>query len=326
MKTILKGKMSTFGGPHDMGIKPDEGLALVDAGNYDEVVEYFLTSAPPNTTGLARRLDPQKYYLACRWDYATTPKRYLTKILVEVTNPSNNKTAHAKPVDWGPAAWTGRVADLSPGLATFLGLETDDICEVEIVHPGVELLNKQQHDIAEIASGPHLSVLTEAEIKVVFGNFEYKESSTTKGGIVITQPWPQNNLANITVPQLKGLPYYGGPSFSGNFICHNIISKPLQDAFIAIEQQGLHDLLLFWGGCHVPRHKSWNPNRGLSSHSWGIAIDINPQWNAYDREPASKGAEGSVVELVSIFESFGFAWGGYFSVQDGMHFEFARKQ
>lgn len=170
-----------------------------------------------------------------------------------------------------------------------------------------------------------MKVLSESEIVAEFGSFKFNESSTTKGAVNILPPWPQNNLIEITVPQLKGLPCYGSHDFSGKFACHKKIANPLQGAFAAIEQQGLKDLLLFWGGCHVPRHKSWDPSRSLSSHSWGIAIDINPNWNAYNREPASKGEDGSVVELVPIFESFGFAWGGHFKQQDGMHFEYAKK-
>jgi hypothetical protein len=41
----------------------------------------------------------------------------------EIARRKNGKTAQAKPVDWGPNERTGRVADLSPGLARFVGLE-----------------------------------------------------------------------------------------------------------------------------------------------------------------------------------------------------------
>jgi len=128
----IEGKMSTFGGPNDMGVGPHEGLALVNRSNFHLVEKYFLPYQPPGTTGLARRLNPQTHYIACRWDYGNAPKDYLIKTWVEVGNPNNGRSAQAKPVDWGPAEHTGRVADLSPGLAAFLGLETDDICTVEI--------------------------------------------------------------------------------------------------------------------------------------------------------------------------------------------------
>jgi hypothetical protein len=130
--------MSTFGGPLDTGVGPDEGLALVSKSNIDSLKEYFLNSQPPNTTGLARRLNPDSFYVACRWEYNIIPQETLLRSLAKVTNvtkghPSFGKLAMAQPIDWGPSEDTGRVADLSPGLAKFLGLCTDDQVEVTLL-------------------------------------------------------------------------------------------------------------------------------------------------------------------------------------------------
>jgi len=130
MKIYFKGRMSTFGGPHDFGVRPSEGLALVDAHNRHHYHEYFLGTQPAGTTGMARCLNPDKFYVACRWNYHMTPKHVLSTILVEVTNPANGNRAYAKPIDWGPNESTGRVADLSPGLARHLSLKTNDTVEV----------------------------------------------------------------------------------------------------------------------------------------------------------------------------------------------------
>jgi hypothetical protein len=116
MNIYFKGKMSTFGGPNDLGVTRSEGLALVTEHNKHHYAEYLMRHQQPGTTGLARDLNPEKFYIACRWDYSATPQSALLKILVKVTNPTNGRTAYAKPVDWGPNAATGRVADLSPGL------------------------------------------------------------------------------------------------------------------------------------------------------------------------------------------------------------------
>jgi hypothetical protein len=126
----LRGKMSTFGGPSDRGVGPDEGLALVNENELAEVSDYFLPEQPPGTTGLARRLNPAKPYIACRWDYGATPRDSLRKGVVKVINVRTGKFAFAKPVDWGPNEKTGRIADLSPGLAQALELTTDDEVEV----------------------------------------------------------------------------------------------------------------------------------------------------------------------------------------------------
>src|SRR5690349_7133021 len=131
----LDGKMSTFGGPGDTGVRPDEGLSLIDASDVAANPDLFLPAQPPGTTGLARRLNPQASYLACRWDLSATPKSFLRTIKVKVTNPANKKSADARPADTGPAIATGRIADLSPGLAATLGLKTDKTCRVAIPLP-----------------------------------------------------------------------------------------------------------------------------------------------------------------------------------------------
>ena len=130
----VEGKMSTFGGPHDLGMSPDEGLALFsNADLKDPKYSYlFLPAPPPGTSGLGRRLNPDQYYFACRWNYAETPKEFLRRALARVENPANGRTADARPVDWGPHPSTGRVADLSPGLAAVLGLNTDDVVRITI--------------------------------------------------------------------------------------------------------------------------------------------------------------------------------------------------
>ncbi len=129
----VRGKMSTFGGPEDRGVKPDEGLALIQPSQAQEFAPYFLQEQPRGTTGLARRLDPNASYLACRWDYLKLSKAELRDAQAVVRNPATGAWVLAQPVDWGPAEWTGRVADLSPGLARVLALQTDDEVEVEIL-------------------------------------------------------------------------------------------------------------------------------------------------------------------------------------------------
>jgi N-acetylmuramoyl-L-alanine amidase len=130
----VEGKMSTFGGPRDTGMSADEGLALfTPADLQDPKYSYlFLPTPPRGTTGLGRRLNPDKYYFACRWNYNDTPREFLKRALARLENPANGRTADARPADWGPNISTGRVADLSPGLAAALGLQTDDVVRITI--------------------------------------------------------------------------------------------------------------------------------------------------------------------------------------------------
>jgi|SRR5262245_3060884 len=127
-----RGKCSHFGGPGDTtGVSDDEGLAFIH--NYSDAPHLFLPTQPPGSTGLARRLNPGIFYVACRWDYDVTPKDMLSEPSLQAIVRANGKEFLAWPADWGPNANTGRVADLSPGLMEALGLETDD--EVEVIYP-----------------------------------------------------------------------------------------------------------------------------------------------------------------------------------------------
>jgi hypothetical protein len=130
----IEGKMSTFGGPNDTGMSPSEGLALFDKSDLDNPKHagLFLSAAPPGTSGLGRRLNPDKFYIACRWNYSETSRDFLRNTTALVENPQNGRQASARPVDFGPNVSTGRVADLSPGLAGFLSLDTDEDVTVTI--------------------------------------------------------------------------------------------------------------------------------------------------------------------------------------------------
>lgn len=129
MTLALKGKCSTFGGPDDLGVAPDEGLALYS--DWTQKPELFLSYQPEGTSGLARRLNPDSFYLACRWDYDEYPKAVLIEEMALVT--ANGKAVKCYPADWGPHENSGRVVDLSPGAAEVLGVTTDDT--VEVVFP-----------------------------------------------------------------------------------------------------------------------------------------------------------------------------------------------
>src|SRR4030095_4665996 len=126
-----KGTCSWFGGPEDDGVSANEGLAFLY--EYADAPHLFLPKQPSGTTGLARRLNPDIFYVACRWDYDEISKEELRNPSVQaiVRNVRTGKEFRAWPSDWGPhEEQTGRAADLSPGLMAALDLETDDIVEV----------------------------------------------------------------------------------------------------------------------------------------------------------------------------------------------------
>jgi hypothetical protein len=156
-----------------------------------------------------------------------------------------------------------------------------------------------------------------SQVEDAFGKFSYREGQ--KGRIAIDKRWVDPTIVKLATPILaeEGFP---------EIRVHRMAVDPFRRVFEKIEEQGFAERILTCAGTFVPRHKGWNLSRSLSSHSWGIAIDLNVAWNGYGRRPADLGERGSVRELVPLFEAEGFAWGGYFSSphEDGMHFELAR--
>jgi hypothetical protein len=140
----VTGRVSWFGGPDDQGVDADEPLAFIH--EIEDAPELFLPYQPAGTTGLARRLDPEKYYIAMRWDYDEHPREMLLKELALVRSTKTGKKFLAAPSDWGPHIDTGRIADISPGLMDSLGIETDD--EVEVTFPAPEF--EEEPEMVEV--------------------------------------------------------------------------------------------------------------------------------------------------------------------------------
>jgi hypothetical protein len=134
MTLQVQGRVSWFGGPDDMGVAPDEGLAFI----YDiyTAPHLFLAVQPDDTTGLARRLNPSVPFIAMRWDYDVFPKTMLASMehVALVKASKTGRQFRAWPADWGPHQDTDRVADISLGLMEYLGIETDDDVEVTFPH------------------------------------------------------------------------------------------------------------------------------------------------------------------------------------------------
>jgi N-acetylmuramoyl-L-alanine amidase len=133
-----EGTVSWFGGPDDVdGVSSSEGLAFWYS--YDEAPWLFLPAQPPNTTGLARRLNPGIMYCAARWPYDIVSKEMLRRPSVQalVRNPANGREVLCYPADWGPnQETTGRAMDLSLAALEILDLQTDD--EAILIYPASE--------------------------------------------------------------------------------------------------------------------------------------------------------------------------------------------
>lgn len=126
-----RGRCSHFGGPLDRDLRPHEGLALYPLARYPLGMEFLFR--PGCKAGFAASLDPRTHYCAMRWDYKKTPAETLRRAIVKVEHAGLVAWAH--PVDWGPAASTGRIIDLSPGAMAAVRAKTDSLVDVTLILP-----------------------------------------------------------------------------------------------------------------------------------------------------------------------------------------------
>lgn len=127
--------------------------------------------------------------------------------------------------------------------------------------------------------------------------------------------WEVQTITRVTLP--FAIPYSVNPA---TMITKIAVHKKLAPLFLAvfndIQAQGLQGSVKSYGGGYVARMKRGQAKP--STHTWGIAIDLNDRTNAM-------GTPGDIdPKLVALFEGYGFTWGGRWSGrnQDPMHFQY----
>jgi hypothetical protein len=127
--------------------------------------------------------------------------------------------------------------------------------------------------------------------------------------------WQTQFLAQADLPFTMPLAWNLNVSVS-KITCHKLLVETFQNVFAEILTQGLRSSVSSYGGCFAFRPQ--RSSTKLSTHSWGIAIDLNPATN-------QQGTDGHMDPgVVKIFNDFGFTWGGIWSGsrRDPMHFQF----
>ena len=127
--------------------------------------------------------------------------------------------------------------------------------------------------------------------------------------------WQTEMLQSITVPFPIPLSWDKTRPVQ-RITCHKLLADTCTAAFAQIQNEGLQSKITSFGGCFSFRPQRTGTN--LSTHAWGIAMDLNPETNA-------QGTAGTMdAGVVAIFKQAGFSWGGDWQgkVRDPMHFQF----
>jgi hypothetical protein len=154
-----------------------------------------------------------------------------------------------------------------------------------------------------------LTPQTTHEFFMKYGHFLYQEAGG--GRILITDDWEDRNLIVVDLDLV------------GKHTVHKAIAGDFKNIFHELKLLELPTTRpafrgpIHWDGCFVPRHKSWNPKRNLSIHSWACAVDLNAAENPM-------GVKGKMdPRIVEVFERYGWTWGGRWKGRsiDPMHFQ-----
>ena len=150
---------------------------------------------------------------------------------------------------------------------------------------------------------------TKEALNRAFGTFKYQEMA--KGNIRIIDDWERNSIVTVQVK-------VRGPKKKRSVQLHHAIVPMFVDLMAVVYESFPHYAIDQLGG-YCPRHKMHDPERGLSIHSWGVAVDINWRNNPVSRKLITDFPEG----FPEIFEGAGWSWGGRWrKTKDSMHFQY----
>jgi hypothetical protein len=153
------------------------------------------------------------------------------------------------------------------------------------------------------------------QLKSVFGDIERYIVTLADGTRTLNPDFEAEFLSYITLP--FPLAIAGRPGkVARRLNCHRLLVGNFQAVFRELAEEKYRPHLKTFGGAFNFRPKS--SGRGLSTHSWGIAIDLNPETNR-------RGTKGEMpADIVSLFKAHGFVWGGIWNGvrKDPMHFQY----
>jgi hypothetical protein len=149
-----------------------------------------------------------------------------------------------------------------------------------------------------------------AEILATYGDPKYRPPGQ------VDAAWESASMVKV----------YDLPLVKHALFMHRLIVTPLRRALARCSVIGGYELHTI--GCFAPRAQRGSNGFLLSTHTWGIAVDINPEQNplitpCYEDDPRRSQFDIPPA-WVAAFKSEGWTWGGDFRHRfDPMHFQLA---
>lgn len=142
-----------------------------------------------------------------------------------------------------------------------------------------------------------------AAIRATYGNI----AITSGGQIASPKTWESNNMIVVHETWLP----------KGKLYVNRLVWPSLKACFEAC--LALKDgYVIRTLGCFAPRAKRVNGE--LSTHSWGIAVDLNADTNPLSFDGVLR---TDIPEMwIKIFEDACWTWGGRWKKPDAMHLQF----
>ena len=203
-------------------------------------------------------------------------------------------------------AWAG---DIDMATDNGLLISTDDRTPASIRKPLERLVGRdasvQMLDVASrLGLDPDArltAIPTGDTLGSLVGTYRYR---VLGGGRIAPDPaWEAANIRTEVVPIL------------GSVTCHKDLFPQLRAALLEVQQRNLASAIHpgEYAGCYYPRFIANTTT--LSNHAFGLALDLNTPGN-------QRGSAGEMDrDVVAIFRTWGFAWGGDWRWTDPMHFE-----
>jgi len=96
--------------------------------------------------------------------------------------------------------------------------------------------------------------------------------------------------------------------------CHSKIAERMKAAFQEIKDRGMSDLIQSFDGAY--NYREMTSGQNLSTHSWGIAFDVNAASNGYGQSRRTEEQR----QLAEVFHRYGF----FNLPNDWMHFQYTQ--